>query len=267
LKRGPSGLSPMLFPGTVMNAMGAAVAITIGVKGPTVTVNQASVAGDLAVARGAALVARGQAEAVLAGGVDELCGPVYRRLADELGMLSPMRGRDGRRAGTEGSRPYAAEHNGPVLGEGATFLVLEDHEVARARGATVLAELVGARWGNVPVAPHTAPVSRADSRSALRASLAAAGVLAAALTACWGAGSGDPALDDWELALLRADLPDRPDLVPPRALAGVFGRHAGVGAIRVAAAALAAGAGPTLAHGLARGGCRTALVLASPVRR
>jgi 3-oxoacyl-[acyl-carrier-protein] synthase II len=264
LKRGPSGLSPMLFPGTVMNAMGAAVAITIGVKGPTVTVNQASVAGDLAVARGVALVARGQAEAVLAGGVDELCEPVYRRLAATWGA-SPMRGRD--RARGDGQPPYAAEHNGPVLGEGATFLVLEDHEVARARGARMLAALVGARWGNVPVAPHTAPVSRADSRSALRASLAAAGVPTAALTACWGAGSGDPALDDWELALLRADLPDRPDLVPPRALAGVFGRHAGVGAIRAAAAALAAGAGPTLAHGLARGGCRTALVLASPVRR
>ncbi len=267
LNRGPSGLSPMLFPGTVMNAMGAAVAIAIGVKGPTVTVNQASVAGDLAVARASALIARGQADAVLAGGVDELCGPVYRRLADELGALSPMRDQAGRRAGPEGSRPYAADHNGPVLGEGATFVVLEDYDVARARGAPIVAEIAGARWGNVPVAPHSAPVARADSRSALRGSLAAAGLPADALTTCWGGGNGDPALDDWELALLRADLPGRPDLVPPRAIAGIFGQHSGLGALRVAGAALAAGAGPTLAHGLARGGCRTALVLASPVRR
>jgi len=90
LTRGPGGLSPMLFPGTVMNAMGAAAAIAIGAKGPTVTVNQATIGGDLAVARAAALIAGGHAETVLAGGVDELCGPVYRRLA-EMGVLSPMR--------------------------------------------------------------------------------------------------------------------------------------------------------------------------------
>jgi hypothetical protein len=101
LKRGPSGLSPMLFPGTVMNAMGAAASIAIGAKGPTVTVNQATVAGEIALARGAALVARGHADAVLAGGVDELCGPVYQRLAHELGVLSPMRKPDGRRDGVE----------------------------------------------------------------------------------------------------------------------------------------------------------------------
>jgi len=47
LKRGPSGLSPMLFPGTVMNAMGAAASIAIGVKGPTVTVNQVTVSSEI----------------------------------------------------------------------------------------------------------------------------------------------------------------------------------------------------------------------------
>jgi 3-oxoacyl-[acyl-carrier-protein] synthase II len=267
LNRGQAGLSPMLFPGTVMNAMGAAASIAIGVKGPTVTVNQATVAGDLAVARGARLIARGQADAVLAGGVDELCGPAYRRLADELGVLSPMRCPDGRREGSEGCRPFAPDHNGPVLGEGASFVVLEDYEAALARGATIVAEIVGARWGNIPVAPHTAPAARPDPRSALRASLGASGVPAVAIRGCWGAGNGDPALDDWEAALLHADLPAREDLVPPRALAGLFGQHSGLGALRVAAAALAASAGPTVAHGLARGGCRIALVLASPAGR
>jgi len=57
LNRGLGGLSPMLFPGTVMNSMGAAASIAIGAKGPTVTVNQATIAGDLAVARASALVA------------------------------------------------------------------------------------------------------------------------------------------------------------------------------------------------------------------
>jgi 3-oxoacyl-(acyl-carrier-protein) synthase len=267
LKRGPSGLSPMLFPGTVMNAMGAAACIAVGVKGPSVTVNQVTVAGGVALARGAALVARGHAEAVLAGGVDELCGPVYQRLAHELGVLSPMRRPGGQRDGVEGCRPYAPEHNGPVLGEGATFVVLEDREVARARGATILAELPAARWGNVPVAPYAAPVHRQDPRSVLRSSLAEAGVPVAALGSCWGSGNGDPALDDWELALLQADLAERPDLLPPRSAAALVGQHGGLGALCVAAASLDLGAGPAVVHGLARGGCRVALVLASPAGR
>ncbi len=73
LRRGVGGLSPMIFPNTVMNSMAAVAAIAVGARGPTITVNQATVAGDLAVARGARLVASGQADAVLAGGVDEIC--------------------------------------------------------------------------------------------------------------------------------------------------------------------------------------------------
>jgi 3-oxoacyl-[acyl-carrier-protein] synthase II len=257
----------MLFPGTVMNAMGAAAAIAIGVKGPTVTLNQVTVSGDLALARGAGLIARGQAEAVLAGGVDELCGPVYQRLADELGVLSPARRKDGRRDGVEGCRPYRADRNGPVLGEGATFLVLEDAEIAGARGATVLAEVAAARCGNIPTAPHTAPVRRRDPHSPALASLADADVSEAALGSVWGGGNGDVELDEWELALLRADLPRRGDLLPPRTLAHLVGQHGGLGALRVGAAALAASAGPALVHALARGGCRVALVLAPRAAR
>jgi 3-oxoacyl-[acyl-carrier-protein] synthase II len=133
LRRGPAGLSPMIFPNTVMNSMAAQVAIAVGAQGPTVTVNQATVPGDLAVARAAALVASGQARVMLAGGVDEICGPVYRQLA-RMGVLSPMGGE-----APEGCRPFAPDHNGPVLGEGATFLVLEAAAAARARGAQEVA--------------------------------------------------------------------------------------------------------------------------------
>ena len=258
LRRGLAGLSPMIFPNTVMNTMASVVAIAIGAQAPSITINQSTVVGDLAVARAAALVRSGAADAAVAGGVDEICEIAYRHLSD-LGALSPMRG-----GGAEGCRPFAADHNGPVLGEGATFLVLEDLATARERGATVLAEIADAAWGNLPAAPHAARARRQDPGSPVRALLrdrAAAG-----FRRCYGAGNGDPGVDDWERSLLARDLGKAAgDLEPPVSLASRFGQHGGLGALRVAAAVLdvARGVAPVLVHGIARGGCRTALVLSS----
>jgi 3-oxoacyl-[acyl-carrier-protein] synthase II len=257
LTRGPGGLSPMIFPNTVMNTMASIAAIAIGAKAPSVTVNQSTLAGDLAVARGARLIADGRATAVVAGGVDELFQEVYQRLA-EMGALSPMQGR-----APEGCRPYAADHNGPVLGEGATFVVLEDLETARARGARIMAEIVEAAWGNVPTAPHTGRPTRIDDRSPAGRLIRSHPV---GVARCYGAGNGDPAVDDWERALLGHDLPARADLLPPQSLAPLFGQHGGLGALRMGAAALDAerGIGSVLGHGIARGGCRTAVLVGPP---
>ena len=256
LRRGPAGLSPMIFPNTVMNTMASIAAIAVGAKAPSVTVNQATLAGDLAVARGARLIADGRAEAVVAGGVDELFEDVYRRLS-QMGALSPMQSR-----APEGCRPFAPDHNGPVLGEGATFLVLEEREAARARGARVMAEITEAAWGNVPTAPHTGHARRGDAASAVARLLRARET--ARFERCYGAVNGDLAVDDWERALLGRDLAAAPvGLLPPLSLAPLFGQHGGLGALRVGAAALDAerGAASVLVHGIARGGCRTALVV------
>jgi 3-oxoacyl-(acyl-carrier-protein) synthase len=255
LRRGPGGLSPMIFPNTVMNTMAATAAIAIGARAPSVTVNQPVLAGDLAVVRGARLIADGRAEAVVAGGVDELFEDVYERLA-QMGALSPMKS-----PAPEGCRPFAADHNGPVLGEGGTFLVLEERTAARARAARILAEITATAWGNVPTAPHTARATRADADSPVARLLRDRGT--AGVARCYGAGNGDPRVDDWERTLLARDLAGRDDLVPPLSLAPLFGQHGGLGALRVGAAALdaARGTGTVLVHGIARGGCHTALVV------
>jgi 3-oxoacyl-(acyl-carrier-protein) synthase len=261
LRRGPTALSPLIFPNTVMNTMAAAAAIALDARAASVTINQATIAGELAVIRAAALVARGYARFVLAGGVDDLCAPVYRRLAD-LRALSPLQG-----GGPEGCRPYASDHNGPVLGEGATFLALEERESARSRGATIYAEVTRGVWGNIPTAPHSAQPGRVDRSSPVRRVLAE--LTPDRFARCYGSGNGDPRVDDWEMALLHRDLPGaapRPGIRPPLSLAPLFGQHGGLGALRVAAAALdaARGMGPVLVHGIARGGCRTALLIESP---
>jgi 3-oxoacyl-[acyl-carrier-protein] synthase II len=258
VRRGPAGLSPMIFPNTVMNTMASVAAIAVGARAASVTINQATVVGDLAVARGAALVANGSARAVVAGGVDEICEIVYRHLS-RLGALSPMRGC----ASSEGCRPYAEDHNGPVLGEGATFLVLEALESARARGASILAEIEDAAWGSVPAAPHGGGPRARDDASPVRRLLSAS---ARSFARCYGSGNGDPCVDDWERGLLARDLMD--SAPAPTSLAPRFGQHGGLGALRVAAAALTAAHGgvPVLVHGIARGGCRTALIVGAESR-
>lgn len=247
LRRGPAGLSPLLFPNTVMNTMAATTAIAVNAKELALTLDVPTVGGELAVARAAAAVAAGRAPAVLAGGVDEMDARVVERLA-ELG------------AGDD------------VRGEGATFLLLETEAAARQRGATVLGEIAATAWRAVPARPYG--VGRRSASRAIAAALSAGGARADDLGWVYTSASGDPRRDAWERSILGAALGAAP---PAASLARLIGHHAGLGALRVAAAGWtaragllpgdAAGAprrvraGRGLVHGIARGGTHVALVV------
>jgi 3-oxoacyl-[acyl-carrier-protein] synthase II len=244
LARGPAGLSALLFPNTVMNTMAANAAIAVAARELSLTLNAPTVAGELAVARAAAAVASGRVDAVLAGGVDEL-GPLVAEMLDALG-------------------------DGGMRGEGATCLVLEAEDVARARGATVLGRIAGAAWHSLPARPWGVGrrvASRAIAQALARAGRAAPGWL-------YVSASGDARRDDWEAGVLAAALGPVP--LPARSLAPRVGHHAGLGVLHVAAAAwsartgllpgpggdAAAGAtGCGLVHGLGRGGGHVALIV------
>jgi 3-oxoacyl-(acyl-carrier-protein) synthase len=251
LERGPSGLSPLLFPNTVMNTMAATTAIAVGARELALTLNAPTVAGELAVARAAAAVASGQAPAVLAGGVDEIDPAV------------------------EGALP-ALGFAGDRLGEGAAFVVLESQESAETRGARILGHVAAAAWRALPARPWG--VGRRRRSRAIHAVLERAGVDAAHLGAVYSSASGDRRRDAWEAAVLSAAL--GPKTPPMATLARLLGRHAGLGVLRVAAAAWTARSGllpaatepatvmtrvwprPGLVHGLGRGGAHVALVVA-----
>ena len=243
LARGAAGLSPLLFPNTVMNTMAATTAIAVASRELSLTLNVPAVAGELAVARGAAAVASGRVNAVLAGGVDEL-DPL---VAEMLGVLG----------------------DAAVRGEGATFLVLEAEPSARERGAAVLGRIDGAAWRSLPARPWG--VGRRDASRAIDAARARAGGRAPGWI--YRSAAGDGERDAWESRVLAAALGETP---PAVSLAALLGQHGGIGALSVAAAAWTARSGllpdagggpaarvsgPGLVHGLARGGGHVALMV------
>ena len=238
LQRGIPGLSALLFPHTVMNTMAATTAIAVSAKDLSLTLNIPTVAGELAIARGAAAVRAGRIDACLAGGADE--PPQF--VVDTL-----------REAGA----------GSDVRGEGAGFVVLESLEGARARGARILGEIIGEAWRALAVRPHG--VGRATRSPAIAAALAGAGAEPAEIGIVYTSANGDGPREEWERALLhRALAPHRP---PQRSLSLPAGRHGGVAARSVATAATEAGDRLALVHAVARGGNQIAIVVAGPRAR
>jgi 3-oxoacyl-(acyl-carrier-protein) synthase len=283
LRKGPLGLSPLLFPSTVMNAMAGTASIALSLKGPMLTVNEQDVAGDVAAIRAVELIRAGRAPAVIACGVDEIFPMLYETLI-LLNVLSP---RDG---GEEACRPFDLRHNGPVLGEGATAVVFEAPAAALARQAPILAEVWSVHRGGVPVRPHCYPTPSQGQSRVLDHALATAAVSAADVDVVYLSGSGDPHHDDAELAVLMATFgTDGPLVTTVTHLTGAYGS---LGIWRLAAATVTLDQGlfprldylqhpsrsdvrfaiqpaphaPAIAlvHGLARGGMQTVMLLAQP---
>jgi 3-oxoacyl-[acyl-carrier-protein] synthase II len=136
--RGPERVSPNFLPNVLVDSASGQLAISLGIKGPNYAVVSACATGSHAIGEAAELIKRGDADAVLAGGAEACMHPLI------LAGFTAMRGlavenEDPPRA----SRPFDATRAGFVMGEGAGVLVLEELEAARARGATVYAEVLG----------------------------------------------------------------------------------------------------------------------------
>ncbi|MCS6872128.1 MAG: beta-ketoacyl-ACP synthase II [Anaerolineae bacterium] len=137
-RRGPKKISPFTFP-MVLNNMGSAqVAMRLGIRGTNFTVSAACATGAVAIGEGAELIRRGDVNAVIAGG-SEASFALF-----SMAGLNAMKALSTRNDSPEtASRPFDATRDGFVPAEGAAVLLLESLESAQARGATILAELVG----------------------------------------------------------------------------------------------------------------------------
>jgi 3-oxoacyl-[acyl-carrier-protein] synthase II len=135
---GNSVLFPLWLLKHLPNMAAAHVSMCFNAQGPNNTVTTACVAGTQAVGEAFRLISRGDADVMLSGGADSRIEPLLLMAYAALGTLSRSE-----RAPEEVSRPYDRFRDGFVMGEGAGVLVLEEEERARARGATVYAEVLG----------------------------------------------------------------------------------------------------------------------------
>jgi len=120
------------------NMVAAHISMAFNAQGPNSTITTACSAGTQAIGEAFRLIARGDAELVLAGGADSRIDPLMLLAYTALGALS-----QGERPPAEVSRPFDGRRDGFVLGEGAGVLVLEELERAKQRGALIYAEVLG----------------------------------------------------------------------------------------------------------------------------
>ncbi|MEY2959298.1 MAG: 3-oxoacyl-[acyl-carrier-protein] synthase [Actinomycetota bacterium] len=133
LAKGERRVSPFLVPMMMANAPGAAVSMRYGLRGPNETICTACAAGTHALTYAARLIAWGLADAAVAGGTE------HAGTATSLASFGNMTAL----SSTGTSRPFDAERNGFVMGEGSAVFVLEEWEAAERRGATILGEVLG----------------------------------------------------------------------------------------------------------------------------
>jgi len=146
-EKGPERISPFLINMMIIDGAPGMVSIITGAKGPNWAAVSACATSANTVGEAWETIRRGDAKAMIAGGAEKSMTPIAMAAFDNMHALS-RRNDDPQGA----SRPFDATRDGFVMGEGAGILILEDLDFARARGAKILAELVG--YGSTADAHH-----------------------------------------------------------------------------------------------------------------
>jgi 3-oxoacyl-[acyl-carrier-protein] synthase II len=218
--------------------MGAArVGRELGLRGPNTTINTACASGTDALGHALNLIRLGQARSLLAGGAEAIVTPLALASMGRMGALSHNNA-DPEHA----SRPFDANRDGFVLGEGAGVLLLESEESALARGARIYCELAGVGW-SFDATDDTAPDAEGQSFAMLRA-LADAELKPEDVDYINCHGTSTPYNDRTETAAIKLALGEHAKLIPVSSTKSMTGHlAAGAGGIEAVASIL------TLHHG------------------
>jgi 3-oxoacyl-[acyl-carrier-protein] synthase II len=204
-EKGPDRVSPFFVPMIIVNMASGVISMRFGARGPNSSVVTACATGNHAIGDAMRIIQRGDADVMIAGGAEAIIIPLTIAGFCQMKAMS-MRNDDP----TKASRPFDAERDGFVCGEGGGLVVLESLEHARAREARIYAEIVG--YGMTGDAHHmTAPDPEGDG---------AARAMAAALR--------DAALEPSSVGYINAHGTSTPynDKFETIAIKRVFGDHA-----------------------------------------
>ncbi len=233
--RGPDRVSPFCVPMMIPNMATGLAAIALGAQGPSSAVSTACAAGSNAIGDAFRLIQLGLADVMVCGGAESAITPLGVAGFASAKALS-FRNDDPATA----SRPFDAERNGFVIGEGAGVLVLESLDHARARGARILAEVVG--YGVTCDAHHiTAPApGGAGGAEAMRLALQDARLEPEAVDYVNAHATSTQANDSNETSAIKSALGDHAYRVPVSSTKSMTGHLlGGSGGIEAVASILA----------------------------
>jgi 3-oxoacyl-[acyl-carrier-protein] synthase II len=203
--RGARRVSALMVPMMMPNAAAGEIAIRYGLRGMTLSVASACATGTNAIGEGAELIRRGAAEVMICGGSESPMHPLALAAFGNMQAVS-TRNDEPERA----SRPFDADRDGFVMGEGAGVLILESREHAQRRGAHIYAEVVG--YGASSDAFHITAPDEDGAGAALSMERALR----------------DAGLDPQDIEYINAHGTSTPlnDATETRAIHKIFGRHA-----------------------------------------
>jgi 3-oxoacyl-[acyl-carrier-protein] synthase II len=194
-EKGPRRVSPFFIPGRLINLAGGYVSIMHNLRGPNNAVVTACATGTHAIGDAARIIALDDADVMVAGGSESpICRIAMAGFAACRALSTGFNDTP-----TKASRPYDKDRDGFVMGEGAGIVVLESYEHARARGATIYAEVIG--YGMSADAFHiTAPAEDGDGAyRCMKMALNRAGVSPSEIDYVNAHGTSTPMGDEIEL--------------------------------------------------------------------
>jgi 3-oxoacyl-[acyl-carrier-protein] synthase II len=232
LERGARRMQPFFPANAHYGVLASECAIQLDVHGPVLSVSSACTSGADALGLAQAMVQNGTADVILAGGAEAPICPLLFAAFDRLEMMAKRFNDEPATA----SRPFAADRDGFVLGEGAAIFVVERAEHALERGAPILAELAGYAATCDAKSHFAQDESGVDAERAVRMALAMASLVPAEIDYVNAHGSATRQNDPFETTVLKSALGEHARKIPVSSSKSMLGHLLGAsGAVEVAA--------------------------------